>query len=182
MISESDRGWRRTKSFSMIIPDFGQYMWTATEHKLVYDSLSDEEKKRKEQLESQKRQKEYEQKRKEKQDALKEKYGAESYRKGGGASKEMKKAILDFEKWWNRNHIPSNPSEKFYVRKPFEEGDRYNGWSWCYYLDEEDERLDLECERIPYGNIDALNAWIRQTILMEKPSNFKDWHPIFDER
>lgn len=78
MISAYDGGWRRTKSFSMTIPDFGQYMWTATERKLVYDSLSDEEKKRKEKLERDKRQKEYEQKQKEKQDALKAKYGAES--------------------------------------------------------------------------------------------------------
>ena len=64
MISAYDGGWRRTKSFSMTIPDFGQYMWTATEHKLVYGSLSDEEKKRKEKLERDKRQKEYERKQK----------------------------------------------------------------------------------------------------------------------
>jgi len=77
MISQNDRGWRRTKSFSMIIPDFGDYKWTATEHKLVYDSLSDEEKKRKERLEREKQNKEYALKEKEKQDALKAKYGAE---------------------------------------------------------------------------------------------------------
>jgi len=96
------------------------------------------------------------------------------------ASKEIKKAILDFEKWWNENYTPSNPSLKHYVRKPYEDGDGY-GWLWCHYFDEDDERLDLECEHIPYGNIDDLNAWIRQTILREKPSNFKDWHPIFDD-
>ena len=106
---------------------------------------------------------------------------AETFEAQYRASNEMEKAILDFEKWWNRYYIPSNPSKKHYVRKPFEEGDRYYGWLWCYYLDEDDERLDLECESIPYGNIDALNAWIRQTILREKPSNFKVWHPIFDE-
>lgn len=73
MISEGRYG----KSFIISIPFFGKYRWDANKYNLVYDSLSDEEKKRRESLESKKRQKEYEQKRKEQQEALKAKYGAE---------------------------------------------------------------------------------------------------------
>ena len=76
-IEEYDRGWKRMKKFSIKIPTFGTYTWRAIEEKLAYESLTDEELKRKRDLESQKRQKEYAQQRKEKQDALRAKYDAE---------------------------------------------------------------------------------------------------------
>ena len=78
-IEEYDRGWNRSKKFSIKIPTFGTYTWRATEQKLAYESLTDEELKRKRELESQKRQKEYAQQRKEKQDALRAKYDAETF-------------------------------------------------------------------------------------------------------
>jgi len=69
----------RYKQFTINIPSFGEYRWYCHEVMLVYDSVSQDEERRREGVKRRKSQKQYRLQEEEKMKALKEKYGAETF-------------------------------------------------------------------------------------------------------